>query len=1367
MVRIKLRIYIVVLVVLFTLLNTASAQLNEVSGPVGFFSSIAKYTFYSSDFTLELPTDSYITSAEIMISLDTSVSNSIYVSVNGVYCNPDHWDIPASTQYKVVFDCSDVIKSSGTYTVRFYTTNDATNVKIDYKIIYGTQRRGVLSFFGTEYEVGDEATIFLQLMDENQEPINNATCLLDVYYPDKTLWFKDAAMLYLEGSDGLYYYELIVPEQVGVYMLSVKCLYITSYTYDYADDVTITDGIEVSGTYQDTWKDDGVYHVIEETVGASYRMDFYYDFWNVTVPDQYNGMLIYWIGKWTSDEEPVFIHLWDWCNNTWTGPLPNNITTNTPTVSNFLPMDEYNVSCLVSADGTVRLRFSDADPTEKIEQGQFMTDFVDVQLAYLTYGSVQHIRGAGEMHVSPRSLHCDPYTAGFYYPGDVVDVKIKTNADDAKVYIYNENDTLVTSGNATHLYGEIYTFRFTLPTNVKGLYTVYSVCNYEWGMVEETGLTTFYVSPTQLTLIQDKVYDIYDYLTVTVYDLLAEINTTVHNITINGELFGNLTEINDKLDYIIDNMATFEQVDNLYYNISSLRTYIESRWGNYTAQDIIDQIDSVGNDIITQINYVKSMLNCTEYSEVCNKLDAISSKVDTVIANTQTILVNQNLIMGNLTVINQNTEWLVDCLNVSCDDTWLSSRFDAIDTGITNIRNDLQDMNSTLYAMNYSMYWYYWDIMYKLETMHQELHSINITGNITVENLTQIINRLRDLNRTLILHDEFVRTDLKGEVSNIETMVDTLDDYIYINVTNKLDDIKSDTEDILFDTNSILAKWGSLTADDIWNKLNDIYSLLNTVYLEMATASQCDQILGNVTYLINYLETKYGSYDWAWLDSQLSSISSDVGDVYTLLYNHNITVAEDIADVKNKLDSVWGTHNAEEILNSLNDVYVVVNDTNVYLRNDVTDKLNYISGVSDEIIARIGSPGDTGTDTLFGAMNTTYNLLNDVYNDLEDLRTNYNLSLIDDIYNNINELKELHNCSIYNSTICSMLYSIENAVGMLEGAIYIDLNVPEIVYPGTEFKATLTILHLSGTPVDATNVTMRILDPSQNLVFEGTPNHIAQGAYKLDWSVPANPALGIYTIYAVVTVGNVTTTDYTVFRVAQTGPFDVIVHVLKTDIMPGEFVPAEITVKNQGEVGVDAYVTYWIEDPNGVKKSSAQETWFVPAGGEVTKDVQLYVPTDSVAGMYYFKAEVIYDVTRSPATGYDTFYVKALVPTPVPGAIAGPAYGYAPGPFYNVTFNVSVPCFVTVYYEGEKIEERFIQPGDYMLLKPGTFSFTFVRKGYYPVTLTIKVDKDMTITVELEEISYRILPGVPSPLQLIVMLIAAGVIIMFVYRLVR
>lgn len=74
----------------------------------------------------------------------------------------------------------------------------------------------------TEYSPGDNGRVFIQLLDNFFSPVSNAVCNIRAYYPNNTLFFS-GIMTYFEK--GLYYFDFIAPETLGVYMTLVECSY--------------------------------------------------------------------------------------------------------------------------------------------------------------------------------------------------------------------------------------------------------------------------------------------------------------------------------------------------------------------------------------------------------------------------------------------------------------------------------------------------------------------------------------------------------------------------------------------------------------------------------------------------------------------------------------------------------------------------------------------------------------------------------------------------------------------------------------------------------------------------------------------------------------------------------------------------------------------------------------------------------------------------------------------------------------------------------------------------------------------------------------------------------------------------------------
>jgi len=78
---------------------------------------------------------------------------------------------------------------------------------------------------GTDYFFGDSGKVFLQL-SESGVAVNNASCVLSIYYPDNSLFVNNSGMLPI--GEGLQFYNFVVPNISGVYMISASCQYFKS-----------------------------------------------------------------------------------------------------------------------------------------------------------------------------------------------------------------------------------------------------------------------------------------------------------------------------------------------------------------------------------------------------------------------------------------------------------------------------------------------------------------------------------------------------------------------------------------------------------------------------------------------------------------------------------------------------------------------------------------------------------------------------------------------------------------------------------------------------------------------------------------------------------------------------------------------------------------------------------------------------------------------------------------------------------------------------------------------------------------------------------------------------------------------------------
>ncbi len=82
---------------------------------------------------------------------------------------------------------------------------------------------------GTKYAVSDYMDLEVQLTNELGEPVSNANCQFNLYYPNKTL-FKQMTSTYL--AYGVYYNNSIkAPSPTGTYTYSVNCAYNSKNAY--------------------------------------------------------------------------------------------------------------------------------------------------------------------------------------------------------------------------------------------------------------------------------------------------------------------------------------------------------------------------------------------------------------------------------------------------------------------------------------------------------------------------------------------------------------------------------------------------------------------------------------------------------------------------------------------------------------------------------------------------------------------------------------------------------------------------------------------------------------------------------------------------------------------------------------------------------------------------------------------------------------------------------------------------------------------------------------------------------------------------------------------------------------------------------
>lgn len=137
---------------------------------------------------------------------------------------------------------------------------------------------------GTEYFPNDPATIFLQLNDNQGNPISDGLCYLDIYSPliagVHSALIQNAPMFQINGSgSGLYYYDMFAPSAVGIYMLSAKCSYAYQTNMIYTGAINSPSQAVLNGTYTGNTVNlnsdkDGLYQkCVPQIINVSYTVN--------------------------------------------------------------------------------------------------------------------------------------------------------------------------------------------------------------------------------------------------------------------------------------------------------------------------------------------------------------------------------------------------------------------------------------------------------------------------------------------------------------------------------------------------------------------------------------------------------------------------------------------------------------------------------------------------------------------------------------------------------------------------------------------------------------------------------------------------------------------------------------------------------------------------------------------------------------------------------------------------------------------------------------------------------------------------------------------------------------------------------------
>jgi len=708
------------------------------------------------------PPDGISSVKSAIISFDVYMTPSVNftVWVNGSLCNTQFFYISTTFsgagQGRIKFDCSNRITKAGTYNVTLRPSGaniGSINGWLD--LTYMNNPLGSFKAYGTEYQIGQNGTLFIKLLDNNELPINTGFCSITAYYPNKTIKFMDnSPTTFLEN--GLYYKDFFVPNTEGLYIAYANCVYNDNvYRYVPSEDCRY-DGNIAGGTSPQPLTFSEVDCVgFQTTAGGTYQ-NFTYNYTSIGLINlsAISQIDVNWVGQ--VGAANVNIQIYDWNASVWdslgTSLASTGITLSCGNNVYITRVRSQNFTSYVR-NNTVKVRIFRSGSAAMI------TD--SMEIIFHNNGSVvASLKGSSEIHVNN---------------------------------FFNGSVNLSVNLNSTQLgsiLSAIASVNQTLNT---------TIVNY---LVQING-TVFNINGTEYNSLLSAINSVNATSNQSI-SLLNSLNLSVFNLGINetshfNQLLALLNEINYTLNTTIVNYLSYINGTTFQTNQSQTAYYL-SLLGSLEA------LNTTLNGSITQylvaINGTTYNLSVNEFNHYISVLQSTNSINDSI-NNTVIPLLLQINATGNTTLtfvasINQSL------LNYYLD---LRSFLESINVSInTTMEYKLDLINQTVFQINDSLSAL--NVTVNLTGLYDALASINETINSTVLNMIITTNN-NVLNHNTSEYQHFLAMSVL--LNNINYGINTT-------LENKLDYINATTWQTLLLLQNLTIGNVSVMADVNWTE---------------------------------------------------------------------------------------------------------------------------------------------------------------------------------------------------------------------------------------------------------------------------------------------------------------------------------------------------------------------------------------------------------------------------------------------------------------------------------------------------------------------------------------------------------------------
>lgn len=674
------------------------------------------------------------------------------------------------------------------------------------------ENRMNVEVFGTEYMPGEEMKIFSQVLIDG-EPQDDAACIIDMYYPNNTIWIEDVLMQ--QGEDALNYYDAYAPNEVGVYMTSIECFMLDNETIlaTYRPNASVgKDAYIDSGNPTTNY---GSTNIMYTTDNKNYSL-MYFNISNISGQDfvviaSYLGLA----SLVPSGPAPYLnAHTID---STW---FENNVTwNNQPTYTKLAgPPVQVNPFGLFYYN---MINYSQQVMDESITSHGLMINSTGSNITW--YGSSDY--GAAvfrpALHIlynkNSSSLHYKTLTEikivnySYMHPNVVAEHVWNSSAFDNSnamkniTKILDKIDGLNISANISSIITKLDTMNLTL-NNVLG----------------------------NVTGLPQKIDD----LNASVYNVIYKLDSLDSRISGNFSLvFGNFTrnynkisDINENFSLVFGNISQMQSemnnnFDLLFNNISNLENNLGK---NFTL--IFGNISEFRSEVKQNFSLVFGNLSLI-YADMTNEFELLRQNISYINASTSQIggivlTVNKiydntkdmnhsfDLVNGNLTVLQttiNNVENKVDLVlsNLTYIDGEINNNFNLIFGNLSSLNSNIDSNFSIVYSNlstirsensnNFNL------IFGNLTNIYTDTQSLTNDMNLVFGNLSDIYWSIQALNNSFDLVYGNISLVL-NDTNTILTKIDNLNVTMtadLVNLTNRLIEINTTTHQLQQDLNLI------------------------------------------------------------------------------------------------------------------------------------------------------------------------------------------------------------------------------------------------------------------------------------------------------------------------------------------------------------------------------------------------------------------------------------------------------------------------------------------------------------------------------------------------------------------------------------